>query len=278
MFVLRASLMRAAAPACRALTASAPKLTARPLGLATPRPCPARYMATQAQQTTVTNSPSSYREDEIIFNPMVEGQEQIEQVAQASMNSGKPEDSFARLNYHPESEAGVNEQIAHEYTMSYAYHAMSSYFSRDNVALPGLASFFRAASLEERSHAQMLMNFQATRGGRVRLAALAAPEMDYNHLEKGDALHAMELALALEKLNFQMLFELHKTAEKHEDSNMSDFLEDMLSEQAEGVKEVSDYVAHLRRVGKGLGVVLFDEKIAQRASEVASTAVTALGA
>lgn len=48
---------------------------------------------------------------------------------------------------------------------------------------------------------------------------------------QGDALHAMELALALEKLNFQMLFELHKTAEKHEDSNMSDFLEDMLSEQ-----------------------------------------------
>ena len=48
--------------------------------------------------------------------------------------------------------------------------------------------------------------------------------------------------------------------------------------QAEGVKEVSDYVAHLRRVGKGLGVVLFDEKIAQRASEVSATAVTALGA
>ena len=46
--------------------------------------------------------------------------------------------------------------------------------------------------------------------------------------------------------------------------------------QAEGVKEVSDYVAHLRRVGKGLGVVLFDEKIATRASEVSATAVTGL--
>jgi ferritin len=37
-----------------------------------------------------------------------------------------------------ESEVGVNEQIAHEYTMSYMYHAMSSYFNRDNVALPGV--------------------------------------------------------------------------------------------------------------------------------------------
>ena len=32
---------------------------------------------------------------------VAQGQEQIEQVDQAAMNSGKPEDSFARLNYHP---------------------------------------------------------------------------------------------------------------------------------------------------------------------------------
>ncbi len=30
----------------------------------------------------------------------------------------------------------------------------------------------------------------------------------------------------------QMLFDLHKIAEKHDDSNMSDLLEEMLSEQA----------------------------------------------
>ena len=49
---------------------------------------------------------------------------------------------------------------SHEYTMSYVYHQMSSYFNRDNVSLPGLASLFRANSLEERSHAQALMDFQ----------------------------------------------------------------------------------------------------------------------
>lgn len=47
-----------------------------------------------------------------------------------------------------------------EYNMSYVYHAMSAYFDRDNVALPGLASYFRAASEEEREHAQTLMDFQ----------------------------------------------------------------------------------------------------------------------
>lgn len=44
--------------------------------------------------------------------------------------------------------------------MSYVYHAMSTYFDRDNVALPGMASYFRAASEEERTHAQTLMDFQ----------------------------------------------------------------------------------------------------------------------
>lgn len=44
--------------------------------------------------------------------------------------------------------------------MSYAYHAISSYFNRDNVALPGMVSFFRYNSEDEREHAQKLMNFQ----------------------------------------------------------------------------------------------------------------------
>lgn len=44
--------------------------------------------------------------------------------------------------------------------MSYAYHAVSSYFNRDNVALPGFVTYFRNASTDERSHAQKLIDFQ----------------------------------------------------------------------------------------------------------------------
>jgi ferritin heavy chain len=39
-----------------------------------------------------------------------------------------------------------------QYAVSYAYHAMWAYFSRDDVALPGLAAWFAACSLEERDH------------------------------------------------------------------------------------------------------------------------------
>ena len=43
------------------------------------------------------------------------------------------------------------------------------YFSRDDVALPGFACFFKENSHEEREHAEKLMAFQNNRGGRIFL-------------------------------------------------------------------------------------------------------------
>ena len=63
----------------------------------------------------------------------------------------------------------MNEQICIEYTVSYVYHSLYSYFDRDNVGLPGFAAFFKAASDEEREHAELLMDYQTRRGGRVKL-------------------------------------------------------------------------------------------------------------
>jgi len=69
------------------------------------------------------------------------------------------------------------------------------------------------------------------RGGRTKLAHLTAPQSNFQNEEKGDALHAMELALSLEKLNFHKLRELHDVADASEDAQMADFVEDMLAEQ-----------------------------------------------
>ena len=69
------------------------------------------------------------------------------------------------------------------------------------------------------------------RGGRTKLAHLTAPQADYHHDEKGDALHAMELALSLEKLNFHKLRELHDIADATNDAQMADFVETMLADQ-----------------------------------------------
>lgn len=227
------------------------------------------------QPDVILKDASSAEQQQVVFNPHKEGAKDLAAVEQAPPNANPLEESLARVFYSPDSELAVNEQINHEYTMSYVYHQMASYFNRDNVALPGFASFFRESSLDERSHAQALMDFQATRGGRVKLATISAPETDYNHPDKGDALHAMEIALALEKLNFQFLYKLHKVAEDVEDAQFADFVEDMLAEQATGVKQVADYVSQLRRVGRGLGVYQFDKDIQERANTLSMASVSA---
>ncbi|KAK9837843.1 hypothetical protein WJX74_006103 [Apatococcus lobatus] len=187
----------------------------------------------------------------INFEPFDEVTTELANVEAADMSVGT--DNFARVDYHRECEYAVNEQINIEYNLSYVYHSMASYFNRDNVGLPGLTQYFRDESLSERGHAQMLMDFQASRGGRVKLAHLTAPQSDYSNADKGDALNAMELALSLEKLNFNKLRQLHDVADKHEDAQMADFVEDMLAEQVNDVKQAADYVAQLRRVGPGHG-------------------------
>jgi ferritin heavy chain len=64
------------------------------------------------------------------------------------------------------------------------YHSLFAYFDRDNVALPGMAAFFKVGSEEEREHAELLMEYQNVRGGRVRLASIIQPEVDFDHAEK----------------------------------------------------------------------------------------------
>lgn len=190
----------------------------------------------------------------VIFEPFEEVKKEL------SMVPTVPQASLARQKYADECEAAINEQINVEYNVSYAYHAMFAYFDRDNVALKGLAKFFKESSEEEREHAEKLMEYQNKRGGKVKLQSILMPLSEFDHEEKGDALHAMELALSLEKLTNEKLLNLHQVAEKNNDVQLQEFVEgEYLTEQVEAIKKISEYVAQLRRIGKGHGVWHFDQ-------------------
>ncbi|KAL2317448.1 hypothetical protein Fmac_031324 [Flemingia macrophylla] len=173
-----------------------------------------------------------------------------------------PHASLARQKYTDQCEAALNAQINVEYNISYVYHAMYAYFDRDNVALKGLAKFFKESSMEERKHAEMMMEYQNKRGGRVQLQAMLMPFSEFDHAEKGDALYAMELALSLEKLNNEKLLNLHSLANENNDVQFVDFIENtFLVGQVEDIKKISEYVAQLRMLGKGHGVWHFDQML-----------------
>lgn len=165
-----------------------------------------------------------------------------------------------RQNYHAECEAGVNKQINLELYASYCYQSMSFYFSRDDVALPGFAKYFKKASDEEREHAEKFMTQQNKRGGRIVLQNIQKPEKD----EWGSGLEAMQAALNLEKNVNQALLDLHGLADSHNDYQFSDWLEGhFLQEQVDAIKELSDYITNLKRVGTGLGEYMFDKETLQ---------------
>lgn len=98
---------------------------------------------------------------------------------------------------------------------------MANYFERDDVSLKGFAKFFHKSSLEEREHAQKLMNYQNKRGGSIVLHDVEKPAKN----EWGSGLNSMETALELEKQVNHALLELHKVASKHEDAHLTNFLE-----------------------------------------------------
>ncbi|KFM27389.1 Ferritin-2, chloroplastic [Auxenochlorella protothecoides] len=201
----------------------------------------------------------------VVFQPFEEVAPVLKDTSKSgALNDPRPEHSFARYSTWTETvEAAVNEQINVEYNISYVYHAISTYFDRDNVSLHGIAEYFRNESEEEKSHAQYLIDLQNTRGGRVKFNALVPPEANYDHPEKGDALYAFELALALEKLNYSKLLGLWEVADKNSDAQTTQFIEDMLHEQVKDIKQVSDYVAQLRRIGKGHAVWHWDRALAE---------------
>jgi len=77
--------------------------------------------------------------------------------------------SVVKQNFHAECEAGINKQINLELYASYVYQSMAWYLDRDDVALPGFHKFFKHSSGEEREHAEKLMKYQNSRGGRIVL-------------------------------------------------------------------------------------------------------------
>uniref|UniRef100_A0AAY4CXN8 Ferritin n=1 Tax=Denticeps clupeoides TaxID=299321 RepID=A0AAY4CXN8_9TELE len=167
--------------------------------------------------------------------------------------------SRIRQNYHYDCEAAVNKMINMELFASYTYTSMGYFFSRDDVALPGFAHFFKENSKEEREHAEKFLEFQNKRGGRIFLYDVKKPERN----EWGSGLEALMCAQQLEKKVNQALLDLHKLATDNEDPHLCDFLEShYLTEQVESIKKLGGHITNLTKMDAGnnkMAEYLFDK-------------------
>jgi len=151
-----------------------------------------------------------------------------------------------RQNWSQNCEDELNKQIAREYQASLSYHSISCYFNRDNVGIQSLVDYFNKASLEEREHANNLMNYQNQRGGVVKLGSIVPLTFE---LEKpNDIRDAFKLALEMEKEINQHLLNLHQVADNENDPQFCDYLEgNYLKEQVEAISEISKIISVLER-------------------------------
>merc|ERR1719230_1865881 len=159
-----------------------------------------------------------------------------------------------RQNFSAESEDALNAHIVKELFASISYLAMSAYFDRADVALPGLAKWAHENSDEEKEHAEKLITYMNSRGGKYIPQAIPAPEM----CEFDSALEALEYARKLEVAVNDSLLELHENA----DPQFADFIEsEFLGEQVEAINNISSMIRKLMRVGPGLGEHIFDKEL-----------------
>tara|TARA_Y100001936_G_scaffold74713_1_gene73408 strand:- start:297 stop:800 length:504 start_codon:yes stop_codon:yes gene_type:complete len=149
-----------------------------------------------------------------------------------------------RQNWSKECEDKLNDQINREYQASLSYHVISTYFNRDDIGLQKLVDYFNKASLEEREHADKLMNYQNMRGGVVKIESIKPSKIELGL--PNDILSAFTKALEMEKEINQHLLDLHKIAEN--DPQFCDYLEgEFLKEQVEAISELSKIISVIER-------------------------------
>lgn len=158
-------------------------------------------------------------------------------------------------------EEALNQQIQSEFYSSYVYLSMSGYSDSQN--LPGFASWMRAQSEEERGHAMRLFDYVQNRGGRVRLASIAQPQLDFESPRV-----MFEEALRQEQSVTRTIHGLYRLAQEEQDYPTEVELQWFVQEQVEEEKTIHDILAQLAMIGdQPAALVMLDHRLGGRTEE-----------
>lgn len=143
----------------------------------------------------------------------------------------------------------LNDQINAEYFSSYLYLSMAAYFEAES--LPGFANWMRIQTQEELAHANKFFDFVAERGGRVKLTAIKAPEIEWK-----SPLDAFEAAYKHEQYITGRINDLVAIAREVKDFAADNFLQWFVAEQVEEESTADAIVQDLKRAGDNPQVLM----------------------
>ena len=158
----------------------------------------------------------------------------------------------------PEVENALNKQLNAEIFSSYLYVSMAAQCKADD--LDGCAAWLEAQAQEEMTHAAKFYNYIIQRGGRVKLAGIDAPQVEWD-----STLAVFEDTLTHEQKVSAMINDLMDVAIAQKDHATQIFLQWFVTEQVEEEESVSMVLGKIKRVkDSAQGMYLLDQELGQR--------------
>ncbi len=155
----------------------------------------------------------------------------------------------------------INEQIRDELYSAYLYLSMAAYF--ESASLSGFASWMRAQSEEEVSHAMRLFDFVNERGVRVQLHAIDQPPVAFESPRA-----VFEMTYEHEQKVTGLIHDLYKLAQEEDDYAAQVMLHWFIEEQVEEEDSVSQILDALGRIGDtDHALIALDRELGQRGAD-----------
>lgn len=162
------------------------------------------------------------------------------------------------MNISEKMNKALNEQIQAEFQSAYLYLSMAAWFENQNFS--GFANWMKKQYAEETGHSMKMFDYVVSRGGKVELAAIDAPRVDWD-----SPLDAFKDTLEHEKDVTKRIHNLMEMAIDKKDYATVEFLNWYVKEQVEEEDTASSIVAALEKVGDSpVGLFTFDSKLGGR--------------
>ncbi len=162
----------------------------------------------------------------------------------------------------PKIQDAINAQINAEYWSAYLYLSMGMHFQSEGNN--GIANWFRIQFKEEQAHAEILINYLNSRGGRVVLKEIEAVPTTW-----ASPMAAFVDTLAHEEKVTGMIHSLYALAEAEQDYATRGKLDWFVSEQVEEEETAKELIDRLKLIGdNGLALYMLDQELATRTYNV----------
>ena len=154
-------------------------------------------------------------------------------------------------------EKAINEQLNAEMYSGYLYLSMAAYFEDQDY--PGFAQWMRVQAQEELDHAMKFYDYLNTRGARVTLTAIEAPQTEWDSIEA-----VFKHVLEHEQMVTSLINNLVDIAIEEKDHATNQFLQWYVEEQVEEEESAMEVLGKIKRAGGANILYMLDSELGSR--------------